>query len=65
MKRIFVATILAVGLLAVAASILPNRHRAVIADGGAPMPPWPHKVLMADGGAPMPPWPHPSSKLSA
>jgi hypothetical protein len=29
-----------------------------MADGGAPMPPWPPKPqLVADGGAPMPPWP--------
>lgn len=29
-----------------------------MADGGAPMPPWPPKTqLIADGGAPTPPWP--------
>ncbi|MHB8617651.1 MAG: hypothetical protein ACYC93_16475 [Candidatus Acidiferrales bacterium] len=30
----------------------------LLADGGAPMPPWPStNPLLADGGAPMPPWP--------
>jgi hypothetical protein len=36
-------------------------HFNWVADGGAPMPPWPKPPLkprlLADGGAPMPPWP--------
>jgi hypothetical protein len=69
MKRQLMVGLFLLGLVATG-SILANRHNAgaasgkpVIADGGAPMPPWPHKVqlLVADGGAPMPPWPHSAS----
>jgi len=60
-------TILAVAMLHLGN---PLQHRAnlptecwhasqLLADGGAPMPPWPSSgnALLADGGAPMPPWP--------
>ena len=37
----------------------------LLADGGAPMPPWPpNNPLLADGGAPMPPWPPNNSLLA-
>ena len=40
-------------------------HSRSMADGGAPMPPWPPQTqLVADGGAPMPPWPKLPSKLT-
>ncbi len=32
----------------------------LLADGGAPAPPWPSGgILVADGGEPAPPWPTP------
>ena len=39
----------------------------LVADGGAPMPPWPGSgtSLLADGGAPMPPWPGSGTSLLA
>src|SRR5579885_3592877 len=39
----------------------PRPKPQLVADGGAPTPPWPHlrgvETLVADGGAPTPPWP--------
>jgi hypothetical protein len=37
----------------------------LLADGGAPTPPWPPSTqLLTDGGAPTPPWPKLPSKLT-
>jgi len=68
-------TILAVAMLHLGN---PLQHRAnlptecwhasqLLADGGAPMPPWPSSgnALLADGGAPMPPWPSSRNVLLA
>jgi len=42
---------------------LPALVTPQVADGGAPVPPYPHKLyskaLIADGGAPVPPYPKP------
>ncbi|HEV2223773.1 MAG TPA: hypothetical protein VGR84_12300 [Candidatus Acidoferrales bacterium] len=63
MKRTSRVVVLAgLAILVIAMLHLPN---PLLADGGAPMPPWPpSNSLLADGGAPMPPWP-PSNPLLA
>jgi hypothetical protein len=61
MKRIFVATILGVGLLAMAGS-LADQHKKLAADGNPPPPfPW----YVADGNPPPPFPPHPPSSVPA
>jgi len=65
MKRIFVATILGVGLLAMAGA-LADQHKKLAADGNPPppFPPYPPsiKTLVADGNPPppFPPYAHSS-----
>jgi hypothetical protein len=57
MKRIFVTTILGVGLLAMAGA-LADQHKKLAADGNPPPPfPW----YVADGNPPPPFPPHPPS----
>ena len=51
--------------LAILVIAMLHLRNSLVADGGAPMPPWPpSNSLLADGGAPMPPWPQASGFLT-
>jgi hypothetical protein len=69
-KRSVLAVAVCVGVVGLSATLCATSispinwkwHSNWVADGGAPMPPWPPNqtsktTLIADGGAPMPPWP--------
>jgi hypothetical protein len=68
-KRSVLAAAVCVGVVGLSATLCATSispingkgHSKWVADGGAPMPPWPKPALkpslLADGGAPMPPWP--------
>jgi len=51
---------------------VPSSERRYIADGGAPVPPYPKPpvatnsdIVIADGGAPVPPYPKPPMAVSS